>query len=454
MLISYSQIVMFAEYPSYLNVGDYFSTPNPTLPQTPIPPKPTELPIPTPIPTPNLDQTIMKIERAIQKRPKTASEYSSVKANVSQQLEALNSANVSSVHLEPMKKMKPYIVKLYAGRHLTEAMFLAIYANVLEQSWKFKEAIECYEESLLILSRLGNKFGEAGTFTKLGIANSHLGLFDKSIVMFEKALGIFRALKRADEISITTYNIANTYVCCSNWTKAMETILTIDQTAGEIYFKAQLLLAMCYENTEQLETALTICNQLFLSSSPVVNSFQLLDVRASLLSKLGKLEQLEHNFEVELSHCGASNRLKIITQARYSFALVNLNKSRSFQLAESLYNEVVQLDMSDISSVLAFRPLGLVFTKFGNWRKAETLLKMNLDIRMKFHQDADHPLLAEAEQDLAELWYAQNDYSTTFIYASRCLKRRKASMHPNSREIKVASELLGNFWKKISEIIL
>jgi tetratricopeptide (TPR) repeat protein len=119
-----------------------------------------------------------------------------------------------------------FVPSLAQGQSKQDAMRLFSEANAQKEraqtNAELQQAVQKYQQALVIFERVGFKEGIARTAGNLGIVYSHWGQYDKALEQYNKVLQIFRKIGDLENVGKTLGNIGAVYYHWGQNAKAVE----------------------------------------------------------------------------------------------------------------------------------------------------------------------------------------------------------------------------------------
>jgi tetratricopeptide (TPR) repeat protein len=302
--------------------------------------------------------------------------------------------------------------------------------NVYQCQRKWDQAINHYEDSLVISHELGDNNGIAQTLDNLGTAYQSHGKSVKAIDCYEKSIAISLRLRDDSKIAKTLGNLGSLYQSQDQWAMAIdcyEKFLQVSRRLGDKQGVAKTLgnLGNLYQNQGNLFRAID-CYQKFLEiSRGVEDEYRV----AQTLDNLGSLYQSQDKWVMaidcykeflEISHRlgdkqGVAQTLSNLgnvyqnqgdmygSHGNWGGAIDRYEKSLEIFRQLGSENEVVQT-LNNLGSV--YQSQGDMYKSQHNWDGAIDRYKKSLEI---FHQLGSDQKIAQAVGNLGNVYRSQGD---------------------------------------------
>lgn len=193
-----------------------------------------------------------------------------------------------------------------ANRMIEEAERLTEEADGLRRARSAESrraAIEKYQAAIAIFSRLGSRDREANAYNNIGVIHKRLGEFEQSIVFFEKALHINRAINNAKGEFFALLNLGQSLRYLNRQPEAgaaVKRALALSRELGDREKEAAALneLGVFYYRGGEIDKCLAI----FEAAASIFAELDRPVRRASILNNIGLINRLFGNLEAAVAN--------------------------------------------------------------------------------------------------------------------------------------------------------
>ena len=245
---------------------------------------------------------------------------------------------------------------------------------------KYEEALNDYNEALVLFKKLSNKDKTAQTLVDIAIVFSEQGLYPKSIDYYFQALKIFEESGNKIGIAKTLGNIGIIYEAQSDYKKALDYLFRALKMAEENGIKNAIAsdlanIAMVYSSRDDYQNSL----QYYARALPVAREDGDRNLEALILNNTGEVYDKQNDFSnarnYYLQSLAIFQELKI--QGGIAAVLGNLGslfvKTNNYKDAEKyMLNSLALYDTLGAfnESMKMHKNLSELYTKTGDYKKA------------------------------------------------------------------------------------
>ena len=338
-------------------------------------------------------------------------------------------ATRAAQHLSPIAET-PVLAQTTQERQ-AEADRLYQQAYQQFQISQFQDAIESWEQALVIYREIGNVSREAAAINNLGNVYRTLGQYERAIESIEQALAIFQDIDDVAGVAYSLDGLGTSYLLLGQYERAitcLERALALKQDIGDVAGEAHSLmgLGLVYRSLSQYEQALALLEQALVIFQEIDHAWG----EAASIHNLGLVYSFLGEYERAIDFFGQSLDItrEIGDVAGVAISLNNLGNAYrnrgEYERAIEFHQQslAIKREIGDLAGVAdSLTSLGNDYLDLGRYEKA-----------IEFHQQS----LAIQQEigDLAGVAISLNNLGNA--YRNRGEYERAIEFHQQSLAIK------------------
>jgi CHAT domain-containing protein/Tfp pilus assembly protein PilF len=314
-------------------------------------------------------------------------------------------------------------------------------ANQQYRDGRYREAIQTYQQVLIIYKKISNRAGEGATLHKIGATYDRLGEYTKALNFYQQALAIRKEIGDKAGTSSTLNSMGAIYHQQGNYnqaTKFYQQALTIRKEVGDRIGEGRTLnnLGLLYENQGQYSKALEFYQQ-------ALAIFQTLDnprEEGSILNNLGGIYTQIGQYEQALSYYQqALVILREISDYRgegATFHNIGFTYSQLEKYSQALdfYQQALATRKRighKAGAAVTLNNLGFIYNKLGKYSQALQSLEQALAL---FQEIGDRAGEGNALDSLGTVYKNLGKYDKSIeLYQQSLAIQREVNARPGER---------------------
>jgi tetratricopeptide (TPR) repeat protein len=306
---------------------------------------------------------------------------------------------------------------------------------------RYREAIQTYQQALVIYRKIGDRSSQGATLHKIGATYARLGEYPEALNFYQQALIIRQEIGNQASVGSTLNSMGAIYHQQGNYNQALEfyqQALAIHQKVGDKVKEGRTLnnLGLLYDNLGQYAKAIEFYKQ-------ALAIFQTLDTpkeEGSLLNNLGGVHNQLGQYEQALKYYEqALVILREIGDDRGQGAILHnigfaYSQLENYEQALDFYQQALAIRKSighQAGAAVTLNNIGFIENKLGQQSQALKSLEEALTI---FQQIGDRAGAGNALDSLGTVYKSLGKYDTALkIYQQSLAIQREAKAQPGER---------------------
>ena len=298
-------------------------------------------------------------------------------------------ATRAAQHLSPIAET-PVLAQTTQERQ-AEADRLYQQAYQQFQISQFQDAIESWEQALVIYREIGNVSREAAAINNLGNVYRTLGQYERAIESIEQALAIFQDIDDVAGVAYSLDGLGTSYLLLGQYERAitcLERALALKQDIGDVAGEAHSLmgLGLVYRSLSQYEQALALLEQALVIFQEIDHAWG----EAASIHNLGLVYSFLGEYERAIDFFGQSLDItrEIGDVAGVAISLNNLGNAYrnrgEYERAIEFHQQslAIKREIGDLAGVAgSLNNLANVYFSLGQYEKAIEVYQQSLTIQ-------------------------------------------------------------------------
>ena len=324
-------------------------------------------------------------------------------------------ATRAAQHLSPIAET-PVLAQTTQERQ-AEADRLYQQAYQQFQISQFQDAIESWEQALVIYREIGNVSREAAAINNLGNVYRTLGQYERAIESIEQALAIFQDIDDVAGVAYSLDGLGTSYLLLGQYERAitcLERALALKQDIGDVAGEAHSLmgLGLVYRSLSQYEQALALLEQALVIFQEIDHAWG----EAASIHNLGLVYSFLGEYERAIDFFGQSLDItrEIGDVAGVAISLNNLGNAYrnrgEYERAIEFHQQslAIKREIGDLAGVAgSLNNLANVYFSLGQYERAIEFHQQSLAIQREIGD-----VVGEAQSliNLANVYFSLGQY--------------------------------------------
>ena len=335
-------------------------------------------------------------------------------------------ATRAAQHLSPIAET-PVLAQTTQERQ-AEADRLYQQAYQQFQISQFQDAIESWEQALVIYREIGNVSREAAAINNLGNVYRTLGQYERAIESIEQALAIFQDIDDVAGVAYSLDGLGTSYLLLGQYERAitcLERALALKQDIGDVAGEAHSLmgLGLVYRSLSQYEQALALLEQALVIFQEIDHAWG----EAASIHNLGLVYSFLGEYERAIDFFGQSLDItrEIGDVAGVAISLNNLGNAYrnrgEYERAIEFHQQslAIKREIGDLAGVAdSLTSLGNDYLDLGRYEKAIEFHQQSLAIQQEI---GDLAGVAGSLNNLANVYFSLGQYERAIEFHQQSL---------------------------------